>query len=467
MMATLHGKHPRGMAGTPWLAYYPGRGLRQVLQLALVGVAVGVVCWPLNLLDRWQDALLHRLPAFGAAWNGTSLALLLAPLVVMPALLLLQAWVWPRGAGSGIPQVMVCLEDPERTADLMAPAPTVQRLVLWSIATLALFPLGREGPVVHVGGAVLVALRRRFPGLLNWLGAPERLAIAGSAGLAAGFNTPLVAVLFLVEELIGRFKPVLIWPALVVSALAALVSGLGGQPEFAFGLLRTNVIETQQLLWAVPFGLGAGLLGAVMVKVLLELGRRCLPLARRRPLPLGLALGAALALLGLASGGAGYGDGEALMASLVSGGQGPWSAPLALLSRLVGPALALGAGVPGGLIDPALALGAVLGHTVGDGLGIGPLAMALGMAASLAGATQMPVLSLMFSLRLVGDQQWLPGVLLASVLGAGVGRLLMRKAIYHALAEQLETDRIRREGVGGSGPAPERSARPDTAGPPA
>jgi hypothetical protein len=32
-------------------------------------------------------------------------------------------------------------------------------------------------------------------------------------------------------------------------------------------------------------------------------------------------------------------------------------------------------------------------------------------------------------------------VLLASVLGAGVGRLLMRKAVYHALAEQLETGR--------------------------
>jgi H+/Cl- antiporter ClcA len=442
MMAPLHGKHLQGMAGTPWLVDSPGRGLRQLLQLAMVGVAVGAVCWPLNLFDRWQDALLHRLPAFGAAWNGTSLALLLAPLVVMPVLLLLQSRVWPRGAGSGIPQLMVCLKDPEQTDDLMAPAATVQRLVLWSIATLALFPLGREGPVVHVGAALLVGLRHRFPGLLSWLGAPERLAVAGSAGLAAGFNTPLVAVLFLTEELIGRFTPVLIWPALVVSSLAALVSGLGGQPEFAFGLLGTNVMETQQLLWAVPLGLGAGLLGTLMVKALLELGRRGLPLARRRPLLAGLALGSALAGLGLLSGGAGYGDGEALMTSLVGGEQSHWSAPMTLLARLLGPALALGAGVPGGLIDPALALGAVLGHILGEELGIGSLAMALGMAGALAGATQLPVVSLMFSLRLMGDQQWLPGVLLASVLGAAVGRLLMRTPVYHALAEQLEEPQV-------------------------
>lgn len=425
------------MAAPPALAYSPGRGLRQLLQLALVGLAVGAVCWPLNLLDRWQDALLHRLPAFGGAWSPTALALLLAPLLAMPLLLLLQARVWSAGAGSGIPQTLVCLEDPERGAALMAPAPTLQRLGLWSIATLALFPLGREGPVVNLGAALMAALGGRFPRLLGWMGKPERLAIAGAAGLAAGFNTPLVAVLFLLEELLSRFTPSLLWPALVVASMASLVSGLGGQPEFAFGAMATPAAEPLQLLLAVPFGLGAGLLGALMSLLLLAFGRRFLPLARRFPLRLGLALGAALALLAVLSGGAGCGDGEVLMMALVHQGQGPWSAPLALLARLLGPGLALSAGLPGGLIDPALALGALLGRSLGDALGVGQLALALAMAASLAGATQLPLMSLMFSIRLAGDQQLLPGVLLAAVLGAAVGRLLMGRSVYHALADQL------------------------------
>jgi len=425
------------MAGTPWLATSPRRSLRQLLQLGVVGLAVGAACWPLNQVDRWQDHLLRHLPAYGGTTSGASLALLLAPLVVMPALLMLQARLWPRGAGSGIPQTLACVDDPARAEALMAPAPTLQRLVLWTIASLALFPLGREGPVVQLGAAVLVALRRRFAGLLGWMGAPERLAVAGSAGLAAGFNTPLVAVIFLVEELLGRFTPALVWPGLVVASMASLVSGLGGQPEFAFGILPLNVMELRQLLWAVPFGLGAGLLGALMVRLLLALSFRCLPLARRWPLRAGLAGGAVLALLALGSGGAGCGDGEALIVALLRQDPKPWSSPLALLARLLGPALALAGGVPGGLIDPALALGALLGRTLGDPLGIGPLALALGMAASLAGATQLPVMSLMFSLRLAGDQQFLPGILLASVLGAGVGRLLMRHGVYHALAEQI------------------------------
>jgi H+/Cl- antiporter ClcA len=89
------------------------------------------------------------------------------------------------------------------------------------------------------------------------------------------------------------------------------------------------------------------------------------------------------------------------------------------------------------LIDPALSLGAVVGRALGDGFGLGPLGLTLGMAACLAGATQLPLLSLVFSLRLAGDQQLLPGVLLAAVLGAYVGRLLIARPLYHQLAVDL------------------------------
>jgi H+/Cl- antiporter ClcA len=107
----------------------------------------------------------------------------------------------------------------------------------------------------------------------------------------------------------------------------------------------------------------------------------------------------------------------------------------ALLARIIGPCLALGAGVPGGLIDPAFSIGALLGQAVGELLHLGSLGLALGMAASLAGATQLPAMSIAFSLRLLGDQQMLPGVVLAAVLGAYVSPLLLDRPIYHALAE--------------------------------
>jgi H+/Cl- antiporter ClcA len=413
------------------------RALQQLLPLVLLGVAVGLACWPLNLLDRAQDQLLQRLPAFGGQWTVVTVLMALAPVLVMPLLLWLQAGTWREGSGSGIPQTMAVVEDPARSEALLSPRPTLQRLVLWSLATLALFPLGREGPVVQVGAAVTQALRRRWPRLLQGLSSADAVAVAGAAGLAGGFNTPFMGVVFLAEELTGRFGAGLIWPGLLVCVCAAGISNLGGQGEFALGMLRGMPPEPLQLLWAVPLGIAAGLLGGLFARLIVMATARLTPLARRRPLRTGLMLGVALVLLLLLSGGSGGGDGETLMHQLIEDPQvlhAPW---IQLPVRLIGPALALGVSVPGGLIDPALALGAVLGQVLSVPLDLGALGMALGMAAALAGATQLPAMSLVFVMRLGGDQQFLPGLLMAAVLGAYSGRLLLRRPVYHALAELL------------------------------
>ncbi|MEB3199164.1 MAG: chloride channel protein [Synechococcaceae cyanobacterium] len=414
---------------------------RRFLQLALLGLLVGVACWPFNLLDHWQDQMLKQLPLFtGEDWGPTSLALAALPLLLMPLLLVLQAGAWRRGAGSGIPQTMVCLEQPALAPDLLSPAPTLQRLLLWSIATVGLLPLGREGPVVQMGAAVASWLRRRHPGLLAELETADLVAVAGGAGLAAGFNTPLMGTIFVAEELTARFQVGLIWPALLSCAVAAGISNLGGQPEFALGLLRVAPGEGSQLFWAVPVGLLAGLLGALFARLLLQVTAQLTPLARRHPLRIGLALGLILSLFLLLSQGASGGDGEALMGWMINRDAGslPWLQHLvALLTRLIGPCLALGAGVPGGLIDPAFALGALFGQGVSLFGGASSVGLALGMTAGLAGATQLPVLSIVFALRLAGDQQLLPGMLLAAVLGAYMSRMLGLQPVYHALTHPL------------------------------
>ena len=62
--------------------------MRQLFSLVLLGVLVGLACWPLNLIDHWQDLILHQMPAFSSAgWTPLARGLALAPLVVMPLLL--------------------------------------------------------------------------------------------------------------------------------------------------------------------------------------------------------------------------------------------------------------------------------------------------------------------------------------------------------------------------------------------
>ena len=414
--------------------------LRQGFALAAVGVAVGLACWPLNAIDRLQDALIGRLPAFGGGiWRGLPLLLALAPIAIAPLLLLLQSGALRRSAGSGLPQLLEALEQPAKRSQQLAGMAAAGRLALWGVASLALLPIGREGPAAQLGAAVAHRLGRgRLP--------TELLAAAAGAGLAGAFNTPLMGVIFVAEELSRRFQPKLIWPSLLMAGLAAEVAGLGGQPLFALGINATPWPELLQACWSLPVGVGAGLLGALMARLLLLGTTRLLPLARTHPLATGVAIGTVLAALTLISGGRSCGDGETLLRqALASAAMPPSDTAVAgpgeaarwatlVLMRLIGPVLTLAVGIPGGVIDPAFAMGGSFGgglvHLLGGPSGLGVL---LGMAAALAGATQLPVMSLAFAVRISGAQQMLPGLLLASLLGAVVGRWLMPVPLYRAL----------------------------------
>lgn len=435
---------PPGRPGTPQGPAI-GRGqLITLLQLLLFGACVGLACLPLNLVDRWQDELLGLLPGFShQPWELPSLLAAVAPIGVMPALLWLQAGFMGRGAGSGIPQTIESLENPSSAAELMGAKPTIQRLSLWSAASLALLPMGREGPVVQVGAAVAMALRQRFPRFLAGFSEGSLLAVGAGAGLAGGFNSPLMGAVFVFEELTGRFKPALLWGSALVCAMAALVSNLTGIPIFILSTIQTPAPESQQLLLALPVGLVAGALGGLFARLLLKSTAWLRPKALDRPLRWGLVLGGSLALIALITGGRSGGDGEALMGLLLNdGGSIPVpGSPIDLLgwlvllaARTVGPILALAAGIPGGLIDPAFAIGSVFGSGSFELLGGNTqLGLALGMAGALAGATQLPLMTLLFALRMLGDQQWLFGLLVSAFVGATIGRKIQPEPIYHAL----------------------------------
>jgi len=419
--------------------------------LLLLGLTIGLICLPLNLLDgQVQAFLLARFDAGAQPW-------LLAPLVGLPPLLLLQQRTGLGcGAGSGIPHTAVAIEDGSCAPALLAPRALLARLLLFVGASLALLPLGREGPVVFVGAAAVWALRRPLAGPLRLLGLPTLLAAAGGAGLAAGFNTPLVAVIFAAEELLQRFSARLLWTALVLALPAALVAGLGGQPLFAFGVLPLVLEEPRQLLLGVPIGVAGGLVGAGFSWLVLQASARLAPWIARAPLAMGLILGGGIASLGWLSGGRAFGSGAAVVADLVGrgGDLSGGATALALVGRGLGPVLAMGTGLPGGLIDPALSLGGLLGLLLSRSAAVDSLlGVGLGLAAGLAGCLQLPVFASLFALRLCGDQQLLPGVVTAALVAAMTSRWLQPVPLYHGLTERFA------RGLQGGTPQDQRAPR--------
>ena len=133
------------------------------------------------------------------------------PLVATPLTLALVAALtrryFPGAEGSGIPQAIAALKmaDGAQRARVLSLKIALGKMLLTWLGLLGGASVGREGPTVQVGAAILHTLYRklRYPGRL-----PERALIVagGAAGVAAAFNTPLAGIVFAIEEMARSFE---------------------------------------------------------------------------------------------------------------------------------------------------------------------------------------------------------------------------------------------------------------------
>src|SRR5262249_40711481 len=136
---------------------------------------------------------------------------------------------FPDARGSGVPQTKAALY----ARDGYISMPTVLGKFFCTSATLASgIPLGREGPAVQVGAGIASGLGRKL-GLR-----PERvkslIPVGGAAAVAAAFNTPLAAVLFALEEVVGDLHAPVLGSVVLASATSwgVLRLLLGNEPLF-------------------------------------------------------------------------------------------------------------------------------------------------------------------------------------------------------------------------------------------
>ncbi|MCP5141168.1 MAG: chloride channel protein [Chromatiales bacterium] len=409
------------------------------IRFAFVGGALlaGLVVSGLAIGSLWADHLFRWIVSV-----NPYLPLLTLPLGLMAITALLK--LFPGTQGSGIPQAFAALRVPsEPFREMLLSMRIAIGKVLLVMAALACgASVGREGPSVHVGAAIMYSFRRfaRVPDHRVGHG----LILAGSAaGIAAAFNTPLAGVVFAIEEMSRAFDSKTAGNVLTAVVLAGLVAIVLQGEYVYFGEIAVN----DELLDMVPAilicgGVG-GLLGGGFAQVLLAGSGHLRSWYVRYPVWIAGGFGLLVAITGLLSGGQIYGTGYDEARALLTG-EGETGALFALWKALA-TLFSYWSGIPGGIFAPSLAVGAGVGATLADGLsalglfvGVGGGAVVLlGMAGYFTGVVQTPLTAVIIIMEMTQGQTMLLPLMVTALIASAVSRRVCPVPIYEALAQHF------------------------------
>jgi len=402
------------------------------LILALViGALTGLAVVAFILLTERMGMRLY--PVGGAPWRR-----LLFPVVGSLGIGYLLFRYFPHARGSGVPQTKAALFAREGRITLR----TVLGKFFCTSATLASgIPLGREGPSVQVGAGIASVLGR-FLGLR-----PEKvkalLPVGAAAAIAAAFNTPLAAVLFALEEIVGDLHAPVLGSVVLASATSWVVLRLLLGNNALFKVPQYELVHPLEFAIYALLGIAGGLVSVAFTKLLLGMRERFLRFPQEtlwlQPLAGGLLVG----LMGLVVPqvlGVGYGYvGDAL--------NGTMALRLMLVLvvlKLLAVATSYASGNAGGIFGPSLFIGAMLGGAVGTGAHhlfpaytATPGAYALvGMGAVFAGIVRAPMTSVLMIFEMTQDYAVIVPLMIANLVSLFISSRLQRQPIYEALAVQ-------------------------------
>ncbi len=373
----------------------------------------------------------------GAVLSPTRL--LLAPTLAGLVIAVLVIHVFPLARGSGVNQTKAALYIyngyiPFRTA--------IGKFITAALAIGSGHSLGPEDPSLQIGACLASVLGRKMR-----LSRDRMRLIApvgAAAGLAAAFNAPISAVLFVIEEVIGRWTAGILG-SVVLSAVSSVVvmrAFLGS--ESLFRIPAVQLERPSELIAYAILGVVGGLAAVVFSSGISTLRPKfkALPLWTQyfQPAVAGLLIGV-IAWLGAPQVmGAGY---EAMDEAMH--GRFTWQF-LAMLAglKIVATLLSFVSGTPGGMFAPTLFIGAMLGAAVGGAEHVfmphltgSPGTYALvGMGVLFAGFLRAPMTSVFMVLEVSGNYSIILPVIVANTIAYVISRGLQPIAIFDALTRQ-------------------------------
>lgn len=414
-----------------WTGFHNREDQLTILLSLVIGILVGLTVVAFILLTGRLAARMY--PPESATWRR-----FLIPIAgtLFSGYLLFK--YFPNARGSGIPQAKFALFLQDGYISLRT---VVGKFVCCSISLASGIALGREGPSVQIGAGIASVLGRRFG--LSKVNVKALIPVASAAALATAFNTPIAAVLFALEEILGDLHASVLGSVVLASATSWMVLHMimGDEPLFH--------VPAYQLVNPLEFGIYAilgvigGFASVAFVKLLLQLRvwfRRLPPsTVWLQPAAGGLLMGV-LALIRPEVLGVGYDYVDRVLT-----GDFPLKiVALLAIMKLVATPACYSSGNAGGIFGPSLFIGAMIGGSVGSvahtllpGMTANPGAYALvGMGTAFAGIVRTPLTSVIMIFEMTRDYSIIVPLMISNLISFFISQQLQHEPIYEALALQ-------------------------------
>lgn len=387
---------------------------RSSWQLTLLGLIGGlaasllIVCFLffIRLVRAFFDELSKALPSVDHA----------IPLIGAAMILLIATLLGLKYYRLGIPFVIYRLRTHNGSMPLKN---TINQFIGAGIALASGFVVGREGPSVHLGAAAS-----------GWLGlglklphnATRVLCASGmAAGIAATFNTPLAAVIFVMEVVLKEYRMHMVLPVLMAASCGAIVHSFAitSETELHITLAYMPAMNWSLAASLIALGVVLGLFSVIFGATLTRITKASYHLKLKYRLLLAGSLTGILTWLlpDLA-----MTEVEAVLMQLDDNLEFQFIAAL-FIGKLLATAVALGLGIPGGIIGPlytlgALAAGGVLAVTSQFGYvdpGLIPLFIIIGMGSMMAASLHAPMAAMVAILEMTNRPEVMVPAMLVMV----------------------------------------------------
>jgi chloride channel protein, CIC family len=379
-----------------------------------------------------------RISLLSSSLAPSTLRVILVPTLAGFVVAFLVIRFFPRARGSGVNQTKSAVY----IYDGFIPFNTViGKFILCSLAIGSGQSLGPEDPSLQMGAGIASLLGRRLQ-LTR-----ERLRviapIGAAAGLAAAFNSPISAVLFVIEEVIGNWSGGVLG-AIVLAAVSSVVvmrSFLGS--ESMFRIPPFHLVHTSELLAYAALGVIGGLFSLAMLRLISYARPRLKALPSWTHYVQPAAAGLLIGIIGIwlpQTLGAGY-----IFIDQAMRDQYTWQM-LALLGavKMVTTSISFTSGTPGGMFAPTLFIGAMIGGAVG-GLqhlffpwltgSVGTYAL-VGMGVLFAGFLRVPMTSVFMVLELSGNYSIIVPVMVSNTIAYLISRQYQEVPLFDLLSRQ-------------------------------